>query len=107
MRRRCGAGLPGRGDTCQAGVTELYSLFCLGARILEPFRDFGLPPASGGGMVSDRYANYFHIAGRQACPTPLIRDFQATAECYPGAIWSTQSSAQLGTILISAKRYRS
>lgn len=53
-----------------AAVTERYSLFFLGRRTLESFRDFGILPAFGGVVVSDRYANYFHdgwehIAGNQ------------------------------------------
>jgi hypothetical protein len=53
-------------------VTELYSLFFLGRRTRQSFRDFGILPAFAGVVVSDRYANYFHrgwehIAGNQAC----------------------------------------
>ena len=43
-----------------AAVTERYSLFFLGRHTLESFRDFGILPAFGGVVVSDRYANYFH-----------------------------------------------
>ena len=72
-----------------AAVTERYSLFFLGARTLESFRDFGILPAFAGVVVSDRYANYFHkgwehIAGNQACLAHLIRDFQDAAEVLPG-----------------------
>jgi transposase len=79
-----------------AAVTERYSLFFLGRRTLESFREFGVLPAFGGVVVSDRYANYFHsgwehIAGNQACLAHLIRDYQDAAECYPGAIWPVQA----------------
>jgi hypothetical protein len=83
-----------------AAVTERYSLFFLGRRTLESFRDFGILPAFGGVVVSDRYANYFHpgwehIAGNQACLAHLIRDFQDAAECCPGAIWPVQAQRAL------------
>ncbi len=83
-----------------AAVTERYSLFFLGARTLESFREFGILPAFGGVVVSDRYANYFHqgwqhIAGNQACPAHLIRDYQDAAECYPAAIWPVQAQRAL------------
>jgi hypothetical protein len=83
-----------------AAVTEWYSLFFLGARTLESFRDFGILPAFGGVVVSDRYANYFHkgwehIAGNQACAAHLIRDYQDAAECYPETIWPVQAQRAL------------
>jgi transposase len=83
-----------------AAVTERYSLFFLGGRTLESFRDFGILPAFAGVVVSDRYANYFHkgwehIAGNQACLAHLIRDYQDAAECYPAAIWPVQAQRAL------------
>ena len=83
-----------------AAVTEQYSLFFLGQRTLESFRDFGILPAFAGVVVSDRYANYFHkgwkhIAGNQACLAHLIRDYQDAAECYPQAIWPVQAQRAL------------
>jgi len=83
-----------------AAVTERYSLFFLGRRTLESFRDFGILPAFGGVVVSDRYANYFHdgwehIAGNQACLAHLIRDYQDAAESYPAAIWPVQAQRAL------------
>ncbi|HEY5988121.1 MAG TPA: transposase [Streptosporangiaceae bacterium] len=83
-----------------AAVTELYSLFFLGRRTLESFREFGVLPAFTGVVVSDRYANYFHpgwehITGNQACLAHLIRDYEDAAECYPGAIWPVQAQRAL------------
>jgi transposase len=83
-----------------AAVTERYSLFFLGRRTLESFRDFGILPAFGGVVVSDRYANYFHdgwehIAGNQACLAHLIRDYQDAAESYPAAVWPVQAQRAL------------
>ena len=83
-----------------AAVTERYSLFFLGRRTLESFREFGVLPEFGGVVVSDRYANYFHpgwehIAGNQACLAHLLRDYQDAAECYPDAIWPVQAQRAL------------
>ena len=83
-----------------AAVTERYSLFFLGRRTLESFREFGILPQFGGVVVSDRYANYFHsgwehIAGNQARLAHLLRDYQDAAECYPEAIWPVQAQRAL------------
>jgi hypothetical protein len=55
-----------------SAVTELYSLFALGGRDLESFRDFDILPDFAGIAVHDRYQNYYHtgwkhLAGHQAC----------------------------------------
>jgi len=101
---RCGPA--GQKRYVLAAVTELYSVFFLGRRTLESFRDFGILPAFSGVVVSDRYANYFHagwehIAGNQACLAHLIRDFQDAAECYPGAIWPVQAQRALRGLIRS------
>jgi transposase len=95
---RCGPA--GSKKYVLAAVTERYSLFFLGARTLESFREFGVLPAFAGVVVSDRYANYFHkgwehIAGNQACLAHLIRDYQDAAEHYPRAIWPVQAQRAL------------
>jgi hypothetical protein len=95
---RCGPA--GQKKYVLAAVTERYSLFFLGRRTLESFRDFGILPAFGGVVVSDRYANYFHdgwehIAGNQACLAHLIRDYQDAAESYPAAVWPVQAQRAL------------
>ena len=99
---RCGPA--GQKRYVLAAVTERYSLFFLGRRALESFRDFGILPAFGGVVVSDRYANYFHsgwehIAGNQACLAHLIRDYQDAAECYPAAIWPVQAQRALRDLI--------
>ena len=95
---RCGPA--GTKKYVLAAVTELHSLFFLGRRTLESFRDFGILPAFAGVVVSDRYANYFHdgwehIAGNQACCSHLIRDFEDAAESYPKAVWPVQAQRAL------------
>jgi transposase len=82
-----------------AAFTELHSVFFLGGRTLESFRQFGILPAFHGVVVSDRYQNYFHggwqHAGNQACCSHLIRDFEDAAECWPDAIWPVQAQRAL------------
>jgi transposase len=95
---RCGPA--GTKKYVLAAVTESCSLFFLGARTLGSFREFGILPAFGGVVVSDRYQNYFHdgwehIAGHQACLAHLIRDFEDAAECWPEAIWPIQAQRAL------------
>ena len=95
---RCGPA--GSKKYVLAAFTERCSLFFLGRRTLESFRDFGILPAFGGVVVSDRYANYFHpswehITGNQACLAHLIRDYEDAAESYPGAIWPVQAQRAL------------
>jgi hypothetical protein len=95
---RCGPA--GTRKYVLAAVTELCSLFFLGRRTLESFREFGVLPAFTGVVVSDRYANYFHpswehIAGNQACLAHLVRDYEDAAESYPGAIWPVQAQRAL------------
>ena len=99
---RCGPA--GTKKYVLAAVTERYSLFFLGRRTLESFRDFGVLPAFAGVVVSDRYVNYFHegwehIAGNQACLAHLIRDYQDAAECYPAAIWPVQAQRALRELI--------
>jgi len=95
---RCGPA--GTKKYVLAAVTEMYSLFFLGRRTLESFRDFGILPAFAGVVVSDRYANYFHhgwehITGNQACLAHLVRDYEDAAESYPKAIWPVQAQRAL------------
>jgi transposase len=95
---RCGPA--GTKKYVLAAVTELCSLFFLGRRTLESFREFGVLPAFAGVVVSDRYANYFHhgwehIAGNQACLAHLVRDYEDAAESYPQAIWPVQAQRAL------------
>jgi transposase len=94
------AGPAGTKKYVLGAFTEQYSLLFLGARTLESFRDFGILPAFGGVVVSDRYQNYFHpdwkhIAGHQACCSHLLRDLEDAAETYPDAIWPAQAQRAL------------
>jgi transposase len=78
------AGPAGAKKYVPGAFTELYSVFFLGSRSLESFRDFGILPEFGGVVVSDRYACSFrdgweHLAGRQACLAHIIRDFGPNA----------------------------
>jgi transposase len=94
------AGPAGQKKYVLGAFTEQHSLFFLGARTLESFRDFGILPDFAGIVVSDRYVNYFHpgwahVAGHQACLSHLLRDFEDAAETYPDAIWPAQAQRAL------------
>ena len=95
-----GAGPAGTKKYVLGAFTGQYSLFFLGQRTLESFRDFGILTDFGGIVVSDRYANYFHsgwehLAGHQACLAHILRDFQDAAESWPDAIWPAQAQRAL------------
>ena len=94
------AGPAGSKKYVPGAFTGQYSLLFPGARTLESFRDFGILPAFGAVVVSDRYQNYFHpdwkhIAGHQARCSHLLRDFQDAAETYTEAIWPAQAQRAL------------
>ena len=51
---------------------KCYSVFHLGGRDLDSFRDFAILPGFAGIAVHDRYQNYYnaqwkHLGGHQAC----------------------------------------
>jgi transposase len=90
------AGPAGDKKYVPGAFTEQHSLLFLGARTPGSFRDSGILPAFRGVVVSDRYVNYFHpgwqhIAGNQACPAHILRDYQDAAGTYPDAIWPAQA----------------
>jgi hypothetical protein len=94
------AGPAGSKKYVLGAFTEQHSLFFLGQRTLESFRDFGILTDFAGIAVSDRYANYFHsgwkhLAGHQPCLAHLLRDYQDAAESYPGAVWPVQAQRAL------------
>jgi transposase len=83
-----------------SAVTECYSVFHLGGRDLDSFRDFAILPGFAGVAVHDRYQNYYnpawcHLAGHQACCSHLLRDFTDAAEAYPDAVWPEQAQHAL------------
>ena len=94
------AGPAGTKKHVLGAFTELYSVFFLGKRSLQSFRDFGILPAFAGIVVSDRYACYFHdgwqhLAGHQPCLAHILRDYQDAAESWPDAIWPAQAQRAL------------
>jgi hypothetical protein len=94
------AGPAGTMKHVLGAFTELYSVFFLGKRSLQSFRDFGILPAFTGIVLSDRYACYFHdgwqhLAGHQPCLAHILRDYQDAAESWPDAIWPAQAQRAL------------
>jgi hypothetical protein len=83
-----------------SAVTELYSVFHLGGRDLDSFREFGILPGFAGVAVHDRYQNYFNpawtqLSGHQACTAHLLRDFTDAAQSHPDAVWPEQAQRAL------------
>ena len=79
------SGPAGEKKYVHGAFTEEYSAFWLGTRSLDSMADAGILPDFAGIVVSDRYQNYFHprwehIAGNQACPAHILRDYQDCAE---------------------------
>jgi transposase len=94
------SGPAGEKKYVHGAFTELYSAFWLGTRSLETMKEAGILPSFAGIVVSDRYAGYYsetwaNFAGRQACASHVIRDFQDCAETYPGAAWPEQAMRSL------------
>jgi hypothetical protein len=80
--------------------TETATVYHLGGRDLDSFAEAGILPSFTGIAVHDRYRNYFHrrwdhLAGHQACPAHLLRDFADGAETYPDAHWPEQAQRAL------------
>jgi transposase len=105
------AGPAGQRRHILSAVTELYSVFHLGGRDLESFREFGILPGFAGIAVHDRYQNYFHpgwkrVAGHQICAAHLLRDFTDAAECYPDAVWPEQAGRALRGLIHAGKQAR-
>jgi transposase len=83
-----------------SAVTELYSVFHLGGRDLDSFREFGILPTFAGVAVHDRYQNYYNpawiqLTRHQACTAHLLRDFTDAAQSYPDAVWPEQAQRAL------------
>jgi hypothetical protein len=83
-----------------SACTEFYSVFSLGGRDLDSFREFGILPGFTGIAVHDRYQNYYNpawkqLAGHQACTAHLLRDFTDAAESHPQAVWPEQAQRAL------------
>ncbi len=94
------AGPAGRKRYVLSASTQNYSVFHLGGRDLDSFRDFAILPGFAGIAVHDRYQNYYHpewkqLAGHQACTAHLLRDFTDAAESYPEAVWPEQAGRAL------------
>ena len=94
------AGPAGAKRHVLSAVTDRLSVFHLGGRDLDSFREFGILPGFAGIAVHDRYQNYFHpnwkrLAGHQVCTAHLLRDYTDAAESYPDAVWPEQAHRAL------------
>src|SRR5258708_7647650 len=73
----------------QVACTNLLTLYFLGERTIESFKDFIYSDLSGTVVVHDRYVNYDHFTGiaHQLCTAHLLRDIEDAAQTYPEAAW--------------------
>lgn len=105
------AGPAGRKRYVLSASTQLYSVFHLGGRDLDSFRDFAILPSFAGIAVHDRYQNYYHpqwnqLAGHQACTAHLLRDFTDAAEAHPDAVWPEQAQRALRGLIHALNQVR-
>jgi transposase len=93
--------------------TERCTLFGLGGRDLDSFRDFAVLPAFTGIAVHDRYVNYDNeilakqVAGHQLCTAHLLRDIASAGESHPDHRWPEQATDALRGLIHAANTARS
>jgi hypothetical protein len=68
------AGPAGTKRYVLSAVTELYSLFGLGGRDLDSFRDFDILPDFTGIAVHDRYQNYLRHEAPRHIPNTVGKE---------------------------------
>jgi transposase len=105
------AGPAGAKRHVLSAVTDRLSVFHLGGRDLDSFREFGILPGFAGIAVHDRYQNYFHsdwkrLAGHQVCTAHLLRDYTDAAESYPDAVWPEQAQRALRGLIHASNQAR-
>lgn len=92
--------------------TSTCTLFGLGGRDLDSFKDFAVLPAFTGIAVHDRYVNYDHedlaknVAGHQLCIAHLLRDIASAAESHPEHRWPEQAARALRGLVHAANTAR-
>jgi len=88
--------------------TSLLTYYFPGDRDLPSFRDFIYSDLHGTVIVHDRYQNYDHFDGisHQLCCAHLLRDLEAAAQDYPGAIWPGQVARELRALIHAANTAR-
>jgi len=105
------AGPAGAKRYVLSAVTDRLSVFHLGGRDLDSFREFGILPGFAGIAVHDRYQNYFHsdwkrLVGHQVCTAHLLRDYTDAAESYPDAVWPEQAQRALRGLIHASNQAR-
>jgi len=84
--------------------TGLLTCYFLGDRDLPSFKDFIYSDLYGTVIVHDRYQNYdaFDGVAHQLCAAHLLRDLEAAAQDYPGAVWPVQIADKLRALIHAA-----
>jgi transposase len=104
---RAGPGPKTRKRYLLVACTNLLTCYFLGDRSLASFKAFVFPDLTGV-VVHDRYQNYdsFHGIAHQLCAAHLLRDLEAAAQSYPGAIWPGQVAGALRALIHAANLAR-
>jgi transposase len=92
----------------QVACTNLLTYYFLGDRDLPSFRNFIYSDLHGTVIVHDRYRNYdaFDGIAHQLCCAHLLRDLEAAAQDYPGAVWPAQVARELRALIHAANAAR-
>jgi transposase len=106
------AGKAGTTGYVWSASTGRYTLYALGRRSGEQFRDIGIGPAFAAVAVHDRYAvydqagNFANGARHQLCCAHLLRDLADAAETYPDHVWPIQCQRALRGLIHAANLAR-
>ncbi len=105
---RSGPGPKSAKKYLQVACTNLLTLYFLGERTIESFKDFIYSDLSGTVVVHDRYVNYDHFTGiaHQLCTAHLLRDIEDAAQTYPEAAWPKQVARELRALIHQASLAR-
>ena len=106
------AGKAGQTGYVWSASTGKYTLYALGRRSGQQFRDIGIGPGFAGVAVHDRYAVYDQTGNfaagvrHQLCCSHLLRDLADAAETYPEHVWPIQCQRALRGLIHAANLAR-
>ena len=99
---RCGKA--GATKYVLSASTELFTVFGLGGRDLDSFKDFGVLGKFTGIAVHDRYSLYDNpafagVGAHQLCAAHILRDLADAAQAHPDHHWPAQASRALAALI--------
>jgi hypothetical protein len=91
---RCGKA--GTKKYVLSASTDLYTVFGLGGRDLDSFKEFGVLGSFAGTAVHDRYSLYDNpafagVGAHQLCASHILRDLTDAEQAYPDHHWPAQA----------------